>query len=70
MYVCMYVYTHTYLCRPENMLDDLTGEPLSQRADDTIEALGKRLEGYRELCNYMYVYACMYVCMYACRRHY
>ena len=30
----------------ETMLDDETGEPLMQRADDTEEALGKRLEGY------------------------
>lgn len=30
----------------ENMLDDETGEPLMQRADDTEEALAKRLEGY------------------------
>jgi len=30
----------------ENMLDDETGEPLYQRADDTKEALVKRLEGY------------------------
>jgi adenylate kinase len=30
----------------ENMLDDETGEPLMQRADDTEEALTKRLEGY------------------------
>jgi len=29
-----------------SMLDDETGEPLMQRADDTEEALGKRLEGY------------------------
>ena len=29
-----------------NMLDDETSEPLMQRADDTEEALGKRLEGY------------------------
>ena len=28
------------------MLDDETGEPLMQRADDTEAALGKRLEGY------------------------
>ena len=28
------------------MLDDETGEPLMQRADDTEEALAKRLEGY------------------------
>lgn len=28
------------------MLDDETGEPLMQRADDTEEALKKRLEGY------------------------
>ena len=28
------------------MLDDETGEPLMQRADDTEEALVKRLEGY------------------------
>mmetsp|Transcript_67936 Transcript_67936/g.163099 ORF Transcript_67936/g.163099 Transcript_67936/m.163099 type:complete len:478 (+) Transcript_67936:95-1528(+) len=32
----------------ENMLDDETGEPLMQRADDTEEALKKRLEGYHE----------------------
>ena len=30
----------------ENMLDDETGEPLMQRADDTEEALAKRLAGY------------------------
>jgi len=30
----------------ENMLDDETKEPLMQRADDTEEALKKRLEGY------------------------
>ena len=30
------------------MLDDETGEPLMQRADDTEEALGKRLKGYHE----------------------
>ena len=30
----------------ENMLDDETSEPLMQRADDTEEALAKRLEGY------------------------
>jgi adenylate kinase len=30
----------------ENMLDDLTYEPLMQRADDTEEALKKRLTGY------------------------
>ena len=29
-----------------NMLDDETGEPLMQRADDTEEALSKRLQGY------------------------
>ena len=32
----------------ETMLDDETGEPLMQRADDTEEALGKRLKGYHE----------------------
>lgn len=32
----------------ETMLDDETGEPLMQRADDTEEALKKRLEGYHE----------------------
>jgi len=32
----------------ENMLDDETGEPLMQRADDTEEALTKRLQGYHE----------------------
>eukprot|EP00930_Biecheleria_cincta_P021102 TRINITY_DN15714_c0_g1_i2.p1 TRINITY_DN15714_c0_g1~~TRINITY_DN15714_c0_g1_i2.p1 ORF type:complete len:285 (-),score=56.98 TRINITY_DN15714_c0_g1_i2:79-891(-) len=31
---------------PANMLDDQTGEPLMQRADDTKEALKSRLEGY------------------------
>jgi len=30
----------------ENMLDDLTGEALMQRKDDTVEALTKRLESY------------------------
>eukprot|EP00966_Prymnesium_polylepis_P026412 609358-Prymnesium_polylepis.2 len=30
----------------ETMLDDETGEPLMQRADDTEEALTKRLESY------------------------
>jgi len=30
----------------ETMLDDETGEPLMQRADDTEDALGKRLAGY------------------------
>ena len=33
----------------ENMLDDETGEPLMQRADDTAEALTKRLEGYHKM---------------------
>ena len=32
----------------ENMRDDETGEPLSQRADDTEEALAQRLRGYHE----------------------
>jgi adenylate kinase len=31
---------------PETMLDNLTGEPLEQRADDTEDALKKRLESY------------------------
>ena len=31
---------------PESMKDDLTGEPLMQRPDDTASALVKRLEGY------------------------
>lgn len=31
---------------PETMLDDMTNEPLMQRADDTEEALKKRLESY------------------------
>lgn len=31
---------------PESMKDDETGEPLYQRADDTAEALKKRLDGY------------------------
>ena len=30
------------------MLDDVTGEPLYQRPDDTREALPKRLEGYHQ----------------------
>ena len=30
----------------ENMLDDLSGEPLIQRADDTEEAFQKRLQAY------------------------
>ena len=30
----------------ETMLDDETGEPLMQRADDTEEALKTRLDGY------------------------
>merc|ERR1712039_798197 len=32
----------------ENMRDDQTGEPLMQRADDTAEALKKRLNGYHK----------------------
>jgi len=32
----------------ETMLDDETGEPLMQRADDTEEALTKRLKSYHE----------------------
>lgn len=32
----------------DTMLDDETGEPLMQRADDTEEALTKRLQGYHE----------------------
>merc|ERR1719207_122670 len=32
----------------ETMLDDETGEPLMQRADDTEEALTKRLQGYHD----------------------
>ena len=33
----------------ETMLDDETGEPLMQRADDTATALMKRLEGYHKM---------------------
>ena len=33
----------------DNMLDDETGGPLMQRADDTAEALTKRLEGYHKM---------------------
>merc|ERR1712232_1162233 len=33
---------------PETMLDDETGEPLMQRADDTKEALRSRLQGYQQ----------------------
>lgn len=32
----------------ENMKDDQTGEPLMQRADDNEEALGKRLQQYKD----------------------
>jgi adenylate kinase len=32
----------------ENMLDDITNEPLEQRKDDTEEALAKRLKGYHD----------------------
>merc|ERR1719265_1148480 len=32
----------------ETMMDDDTGEPLMQRADDTAEALVKRLQGYHD----------------------
>ena len=39
-----------------NMKDDITGEPLIRRSDDTAEALKKRLEAYhsqtRPLANY------------------
>ena len=35
-----------YLSHDLHRLDDETGEPLYQRADDTREALPKRLEGY------------------------
>lgn len=31
---------------PDTMKDDATGQPLMQRADDTAEALKKRLQGY------------------------
>lgn len=31
---------------PKGMIDDVTGEPLEQRSDDTKEALVKRLEAY------------------------
>ena len=33
----------------ETMLDDESGEPLSQRADDTKDALQSRLKGYHEM---------------------
>lgn len=33
----------------ENMKDDVTGEDLYQRGDDTAAALGKRLEGYQSM---------------------
>lgn len=32
----------------ENMLDDVTGEPLMQRSDDTADALKQRLSSYTE----------------------
>lgn len=32
---------------PSTMLDDITGQPLYQRPDDTAAALGKRLDSYR-----------------------
>ena len=31
------------------MKDDITGEPLIQRSDDTVEALTKRLQQYHEM---------------------
>lgn len=34
---------------PENMLDDITNEPLMQRADDTEEALKSRLQSYHSM---------------------
>jgi adenylate kinase len=34
---------------PANMLDDITGEPLMQRADDTLSALMERLKSYYSL---------------------
>ena len=34
---------------PETMLDDLTGEPLMQRDDDTKDALQARLKGYHDM---------------------
>jgi len=33
---------------PESMRDDITGEPLMQRPDDTAEALIQRLKSYKE----------------------
>ena len=30
-------------------IDDITGEPLMQRKDDTVEALGTRLDGYHKM---------------------
>jgi len=39
-------YNGTSAPSPGNMRDDETGEALTQRADDTKEALPKRLEGY------------------------
>mmetsp|Transcript_26075 Transcript_26075/g.31996 ORF Transcript_26075/g.31996 Transcript_26075/m.31996 type:complete len:319 (-) Transcript_26075:408-1364(-) len=40
--------TFTGSVKPETMLDDLTGEPLIQRPDDTSEALKKRLASYHK----------------------
>jgi adenylate kinase len=34
--------------KPKRMLDDVTGEPLEQRSDDTKEALTARLEAYHK----------------------
>ena len=39
-------YNGTDIPSAENMLDDQTGEALYQRADDTLEALPKRLEAF------------------------
>ncbi len=39
-------YNGTDTPSTENMLDDVTGEALMQRPDDTKEALPKRLEAY------------------------
>lgn len=41
-------YHRTFNPPKEYMRDDVTGEPLIQRSDDTEEALTKRLKGYHE----------------------
>ncbi|SCU90417.1 LADA_0F03928g1_1 [Lachancea dasiensis] len=42
------IYNLTYNPPKVDGLDDLTGEPLTKRPDDTAEVFGKRLDSYRQ----------------------